>query len=111
MAEQIETNIAATKEMTIARVELFTEATRKPEDWSLKAYFETGVYDNNKNLLSVPQFGTHIVERKFGDIKDKTVEAAGVKISIAQLAALIQTALYDFKKEDVSEPVGPQPNE
>lgn len=107
MAEQIETNIEATKEITIARVELFTEATRKPDDWSLRAYFETGVYDKDKNLLSTPEFGTHIVDRKFGDIKDVEVEAAGVKINIAQLAALIQIALYKFRKEDIDNYVSP----
>lgn len=103
MAETIET-VSGEMKQSIARVELFTDATLKPEDWRLVAHFEDGLYSDGV-LVGNTVFGTRRVERKFGDIKDIRVKAAGVDISIAQLAALIQAGIYKFRQDDIDNPI------
>lgn len=103
MAETIET-VSGEMKQSIARLTLFTEAELSPEDWRLVAHFEDGFYVDGR-LVGPTNFGSRIVNRRFGDIKDMTIEAAGVKINIAQLAALIQAGIYKFRQEDIDNPV------
>lgn len=104
MAEELESEITVTKKQSIARVELFTDAALDPSDWRLVAHFEDGVYDGAGKLLAPTQFGTRRVERRFGDIAPVMIEAAGVSITIAQLAQLIQASIYQFRAEDIARP-------
>lgn len=102
MAETIET-ISAEVIRTIARVELFTDATLYPDDWRLVVHFEDGFYQNGI-LVGKPNFGTHTVSRRFGDIKDKELKLGENKITIAQLAGLIKSFSEMFRKEDEENP-------
>ncbi len=109
MAEEIETNVTISNKESIARVELFTDASRNPDDWELRAHFEVGAYTAQGGLIGPTTFGSRRVERMFGAIKKATVTAAGVTVTIAQLAALIQAGVYQFRAEDIANPEGPQP--
>lgn len=104
MSEDLESSVTVTKKQSIARVELFTDAALKPEDWRLVAHFEDGVYDADGKLLAPTQFGTRRIERRFGDIAPVIIKAAGVEITIAQLAQLIQAGVYQFRAEDIAAP-------
>lgn len=109
MAEEIESNVTVTMKESIARVELFTDAAKHPDDWELRAHFEVGAYTAQGNLVGPTTFGSRRVERKFGAIKNETINAAGVTITIAQLAALIQAGVYAFRAADIATSEGPQP--
>lgn len=104
MAEDLETNITVMRRQSIARVELFTDAARDPSDWILRAHFEDGLYDDEGRLIGSATFGTRVVERRFGDIKDRTITAGKITITIAQLAALIQAGIYEFRADDIVKP-------
>ncbi len=104
MAEDLESNIIVTRKQSIARVELFTDASRNPSDWIIRAHFEDGVYDEEGKLVGETKFGTRVVERKFGDVKDRQVTAGKTTITIAQLAALIQAGIYGFRADDIANP-------
>lgn len=104
MAEELESNITVTRKQSIARVELFTDAAREPSDWILRAHFEDGLYDAEGKLIGSATFGTRVVERRFGDIKDRKIEVGKVSVTVAQLAALIQAGIYDFRAEDIAAP-------
>lgn len=104
MAEELESNITVTRKQSIARVELFTDAALKPEDWRLVAHFEDGVYDGEGQLLAPTQFGMRRIERRFGDIKDRKITVGKVTVTVAQLAALIQSGIYDFRADDIAAP-------
>ncbi len=109
MPEELESNVTISTRESIARVELFTDAAKHPDDWELRAHFEVGAYTAQGQLIGPTTFGSHRVERKFGAIKNATVSAAGVTVTIAQLAALIQAGVYAFRAEDIANPEGPQP--
>ena len=109
MPEELESNVTISTKESIARVELFTDAAKHPDDWELRAHFEVGAYTAQGILVGATSFGSRRVERKFGAIKDATVSAGGVTITVAQLAQLIQAGVYQFRAEDVATPEGPQP--
>lgn len=109
MAEELESNVTITTKESIARVELFTDAAKNPDDWELRAHFEIGAYTAQGNLVGATTFGSRRVERKFGAIKNESITAAGVTVTIAQLAALIQAGVYAFRAADIANPEGPQP--
>ena len=109
MAKELESNITVTRKQSIARVELFTDAALDPSDWRLRAHFEDGVYDHNGALIGETKFGTRVVERRFGDIKDRKITAAKTTVTVAQLAALIQVGIYEFRADDIATPAGPIP--
>jgi hypothetical protein len=98
MAEVI-ANVAATQKQSIARVELFTDANKNPDDWELVVHFEDGLYDQNGQLLQQLRFGSRTVRRRYGDIKNMVVSGG---ITVAQLAGLISVAAYALRAEDIA---------
>lgn len=108
MAEELESSVTISTRESIARVELFTDAAKHPDDWELRAHFEVGAYTAHGNLVGPTTFGSRRVERKFGAIKNESITAAGVTVTIAQLAALIQAGVYAFRAADIANPEGPQ---
>ena len=109
MAEELESNITVTRKQSIARVELFTEAALTPDDWRLVAHFEDGVYDSDGKLIGATKFGSRRIERRFGDIKDRKIAVGKLSVTVAQLAQMIQSGVYQFRAEDIANPEGPQP--
>lgn len=103
--------VTGTKRQSIARIEIFTDAALKPDDWQLVIHFEDTLVDADGNLLQSPQFGTRRVERRFGNIKDDQIALGAAALTVAQLAGMIQAAVYRYRKEDVDNPppllVGP----
>lgn len=100
MAE-ILAEVSATKKQSIARVELFTDASLIPPEWRLVIHFEDGLYDASGNLIGETQFGTLRVERRFGEIASESVTASGATVTIAQVADLIAAASYRFRQQDI----------
>jgi len=90
-----------TSRQSIARVELFTDAALPSDKWRLVVHYENGMYADGK-LIGPTQFGVRRIDRAFGDIKATSVTAAGVTVTIEQLASLIQTACYMFRAEDIA---------
>ena len=110
MAEIIGTE-TLTQKQSIARVELFTDARLTPDQWALTVHFEDGFYNEADELVGETQFGTRRVVRAFGAIKDTSISAAGATVTVAQLAALIQAACYQFRTEDIAAeqtPIAPE---
>lgn len=104
MPEELQSNITVTRKQSIARVELFTDAALSPDDWRLRAHFEDGLYDGDGKLIGNTTFGTRVVERRFGDIKDRKITVGKLTVTVAQLAALIQAGIYDFRADDIARP-------
>lgn len=94
-------DVSAVRKQSIARVELSTGAALAPDDWSLVAHFEDGLYDGDGNLIQPTVFGSRVVSRRFGDIKKTQISAAGVTVTVEQLAALIAAGVYAFRTEDI----------
>jgi hypothetical protein len=95
--------VVATRKQSIARVELFTDAVRPPDDWLLRIHFEDGLYEPGGALIAnTSQFGTRVVERRFGEIKAVPLTAAGATVTVEQLAALIAAGAYAFRAEDIA---------
>jgi hypothetical protein len=96
-------SIAGTKRQSIARVELFTDAHLASDDWRLVVHFEDATYDENEALVPGTQvFGTRRVERRFGDIANDAIAAAGATVTVAQLAALIAAGAYAYRAQDLA---------
>ena len=95
-------SVSGTKKQSIARVELFTDASPAPDDWRMVFHFEDGFYDGAGKLIGATDFGTRRVERRFGDVKDVTLSAAGSTATVAQLAALVSKGAYAFREEDIA---------
>lgn len=102
MAEDIGAPVQLRMKQSIARVEMFTDASRKPEDRYLTVHFEDGLYDASDALVGVTKFGTRTVNRRFGDIAGEVVEIPGVSVTIEQLAQLIAIASYRFRQIDIA---------
>lgn len=95
--------ISATRKQSIARVELFTDANRAQDDWSLVIHFEDALYDAGDVLIpGTQQFGSRVVERRFGDIKADALTAAGATVTVGQLAALIAAGGYTYRAADIA---------
>lgn len=108
MAETIESLPNVTLKQSIARIELFTDAALPSDDWRLVIHFEDGLYDAAGKLLQPTQFGTRMVTRRFGDIR---TDSAAPGISVAQLAAMIQSRAYAYRTQDIAAAQPPQPTE
>jgi hypothetical protein len=94
--------VSATRKQSIARVELFTGADLPPAAWRLEVNFEDALYDGDGQIKPNTQVAnTRVVQRRFGDIKDVSVTAAGATVTIEQLAALISKAAYTFRQQDI----------
>lgn len=93
MAVQIGNPMTVTQKETIARVELFTDAKSNPDDWTLFCHFETGLYDADGKLIGDTQFGTRVIRRAFGDIKNQP--------GIAALVEEIKSNCYQYRDEDI----------
>jgi hypothetical protein len=98
MAEVL-AKMAGTRKQSIARVELFTDANKNPDDWTVIFHFEDGTYDDTSGtLIQSTQFGTRRVERRFGSIKN---DLAAPGVTIAQLAAMIKSVGYIYRQADI----------
>ncbi len=97
--------VSGTRQQSLARVELFTDATLAQADWKVVFHFEDATYDANGVLLDTPQFGTRIVVRRFGDIMaDSISDPSAPTATIAQLATLIKAAAYKYRQYDIDHP-------
>lgn len=94
MAVELETTIKKTME-SIARVELFTDASLSPDDWSVVFHFERGNYDADGKLIGPTEFGSMRVTKRFGDIKSDP--------EIVQLVTAIKKKAYEYRSADIAE--------
>lgn len=78
---------------SIARVELFTDASLSPDDWRVVIHFENGPYDAEGNLIGPTTFGSKRVERRFADIKDDA--------EVLALVGLIKKKGYAYRQADI----------
>lgn len=86
------TNI--TRMESIARVELFTDAKRNPDDWEVVVHFETGNYDEKGVLVGDTVFGSTRVARRFGDIKGEK--------GVVEIVDTIKTLAYQWHTENAN---------
>lgn len=94
------------KMLTIARVELFTDAEKAAGDRELVAHFERATYTADGLLDGKPEFGVARVRRLFGEIAARQFECVDpvtgqeIAASGAGIAELLKTAIYQFREED-----------
>ncbi len=101
MAETVETITSAERRQSIARIELFTDAALPPAEWRVVYHFEDGLYVYDV-LQGPTTFGTRRVERRFRTIKEDTITAAGVTVTVEQLAALLKAGGYLYRQADIN---------
>lgn len=94
MAVELETTIKKTME-SIARVELFTDASLSPDDWSVVFHFERGNYDAGGKIVGPTEFGSMRVQKRFGDIKGDP--------EIVQLVTMIKKKAYEYRAAAIAE--------
>lgn len=93
MAVELETTIKKTME-SIARVELFTDASLSPDDWSVVFHFERGNYDADGKIIGPTEFGSMRVQKRFGDIKGDP--------DVLKAMGIIKAKAYQYREENIA---------
>lgn len=94
----------------IARVELWTDVSRKPQDWELRCYFEGYLADEDGKPYGAATFGQSKVgspaqfSRAFGAIASDTETINGKTVSIAELAAFVKAFCYRYLADEREKP-------
>lgn len=101
MAEAVGAAIPLQMKQSIARVELFTDASRPQGDWWMTVHFEDGLYDAQDKLVGTTQFGSRRVERRFADMAAEEVTVDGFTLTIGQVAKFIAAGSYKFRQQDI----------
>ena len=91
MAEILETLANVTKKQSVARIEIFCDASTDQDNWTVVTHFEDGLYDSNDKLIGPATFGTRRTQTTMKDASQ----------AVKDVVANAQVAAYDLRTADI----------